>query len=82
MTRVSLHGPDRNHVGKQHFRLDFDHPGPAGKSVAAGGGWSTDALQLPLYFPGRRVDKRTVDIVRFSAEWDMYVKEPRTDRRR
>lgn len=40
----------------------------------AGGGWSTDALQLPLYFTGRQINKRTVHVVRFSAEWDMYVK--------
>jgi hypothetical protein len=42
--------------------------------VGAGGGWSTNALQLPLYFDGRRVNKRTLHIVRFSAKADMYAK--------
>jgi hypothetical protein len=74
MTKLSIHLPDPNHVGKQHFRLDFDHEDPATKAVRAGGGWSVEAMQLPLYFEGRRVNKRTVHIVRFSAEWDMYVK--------
>jgi hypothetical protein len=74
MAKISLHGPDPKHIGKQHFRLDFDHPGPAAKAVNAGGGWSTDALQLPLYFKGRQVNKRTVHIVRFSAESGMYEK--------
>ena len=74
MVKVSIHGPDPKHVGKQHFRLDFDHEDPATKAVKAGGGWSTDALQLPLYFDGRRVNKLTLHIVRFSAEADMYAK--------
>lgn len=73
-TKISLHGPDPNHIGKQHFRLDFEHPGPAGKAVAAGGGFSTGSLKLPLYFDGRRVSKRAAHIVRFSAEADMYAK--------
>ena len=75
LMKVSLHGPDPKHIGKQHFRLDFDHADPAGKAAAAGGAWvTTDGLQLPLYFPGRPVNKRTVHIVRFSAEWDMFVR--------
>lgn len=75
LMKVSLHGPDTKHIGKQHFRLDFDHADPAGKAVAAGGAWvATDGLQLPLYFSGRPVNKRTVHIVRFSAESDMFIK--------
>lgn len=74
MTKVSIHGPDPKHVGKQHFRLDFEHKDPATKAASAGGGWSTKALQLPLYFDGRRVNKRTLHVVRFSATADMYAK--------
>jgi hypothetical protein len=69
-----LHGPDPKHIDKQHFWLDFEHPAQAVKAVNAGGGWSTDALKMPLYFPVRRVNKGTLHVVRFSAEWDMYVK--------
>ncbi|WP_055579075.1 hypothetical protein [Mycobacterium gordonae] len=72
--KVSLHCPDPQHVGMEHFRLDFDHADPAGKATAAGGAWAIDGLQLPLYFLGRRVNKRTMHIVRFSAEWDMFTK--------
>ncbi|BCO85914.1 MULTISPECIES: hypothetical protein [Mycobacterium avium complex (MAC)] len=73
--KVSVHCPDPKHIGKQHFRFDFDHADPARKAVAAGGAWvAKDGLQLPLYFPGRPVNKRTLHIVRFSAEWDMFVK--------
>lgn len=39
LMKVSLHGPDPKHVGKQHFRLDLDHDGPARKAAAAGGSW-------------------------------------------
>ena len=75
VTKISLHGPDPKHPGKHHFRLDFEHSGPAGKAIKAGGGWSIDgSLTMPLYFPGRRVNKRTLHVVRFSAEWDMYIK--------
>lgn len=74
LMKVSLHGPDPKHVGKQHFRLDFDHADRAGKAAAAGGAWvTTDELPLPLYFAGRPVDKRTVHIVRFSVEGDMFL---------
>lgn len=73
-TKISLHGPDPNHFDKQHFRLDFEHVGPADKAIAAGGAWSTHALQLPLYFEGKRINKRAVHIVRFSAEASMYAK--------
>jgi hypothetical protein len=36
MTKVSVHGPDPNHIGKQHFRLDFTGPDEARKAVNAG----------------------------------------------
>lgn len=75
LTKVSLHGPDPKHIGKQHFRLDFEHPGPAAKAIANGGGWSVaENHQLPLYFAGRAVNKRTVHVARFSATSDMFVK--------
>jgi hypothetical protein len=70
MTKISIHGPDPNHIGKQHFRLDFTRPDEAQKAVNAGGGWTGEGL--PLYFTGRPVNKRTVHIVRFSAEWNMF----------
>ncbi|MGO9103449.1 MAG: hypothetical protein ACLP9Y_29920 [Mycobacterium sp.] len=37
--KVSLHGPDPNHSGKQHLRFDFAHPDQVEKAVKAGGGW-------------------------------------------
>ncbi|BCO67481.1 hypothetical protein MINTM008_23410 [Mycobacterium intracellulare] len=39
LMKVSLHGPDPEHLGKQHFRLDFDHADPADKAAAAGRAW-------------------------------------------
>jgi len=33
-----------------------------------------DAPEMPLYFPGRKVDKRTLQVARFSAKWEMFVK--------
>lgn len=72
MTKVSIHGPDPNHVGKQHFRLDFTRPEEARKAIRAGGGWAAFGQPLPLEFTGRRINKRTVHLARFSAEWDMF----------
>jgi hypothetical protein len=71
--KVSIHGADPGHPGLEHFRLDFDHEKPAAKAAKAGGGWSTDALELPLFFPGRRINGNTVHVMRFSAESEMYA---------
>jgi hypothetical protein len=72
MTKISIHGPDPNHIGKQHFRLDFTKPDEARKAINAGGGWSAVNQELPLYFTGRPVNKRTVHLARFSAESGMF----------
>lgn len=69
--KISIHGPDPNHIAKQHFRLDFTSPKEAQKAINAGGGWFSDS-GLPLYFKGRPVNKRTVHLARFSAEWNMF----------
>jgi hypothetical protein len=34
----------------------------------------SDSSTLPLYFEGKRINKRTVHVVRFSAEAGMYAK--------
>ena len=70
--KVSIHGVDPQHPGLEHFRLDFDHERPATKAAKAGGGWSADALELPLFFSGRRIDDHAVHVMRFSAESDMF----------
>ena len=40
VVKVSLHGPDPNRVGKEHFRLDFTNPSEARRAVNAGAGWA------------------------------------------
>lgn len=71
--KVSLHGPDPNHPGKQHLRFDFAHPDQVEKAVKAGGGWSTDLSDGPPFnFSGRQVNDHAAHIVRFSSEWDMF----------
>jgi hypothetical protein len=70
--KVSIHGPDPDHVGKQHFRFDFTTPEEARKAINAGGGWSPFGNPMPWYFTGRRVNKRTVQLARFSAERNMF----------
>jgi hypothetical protein len=71
--KVSLHGPDPNHSGKQHLRFDFAHPDQVEKAVKAGGGWSTDLSDGPPFnFSGRQVNDHAAHIVRFSSEWDMF----------
>ena len=72
VTKVSIHGPDPNHIGNQHFRLDFTKPDEARGAVRAGGGWAAFGQPLPLKFSGRRINKRTVHLARFSAESNMF----------
>ncbi|MDG4667966.1 hypothetical protein [Mycobacterium sp. 236(2023)] len=71
MVKVSIHGPDADHPN-EHYRLDFTKPKESGKAIRAGGGWGGFGQALPLAFEGRPVNKRTVHLVRFSAEWSMF----------
>ncbi|OBF42578.1 hypothetical protein A5719_03365 [Mycolicibacterium peregrinum] len=72
LAKASIHGPDPDHPGKEHFRFDFTDPKVSKKAVNAGGGWHTFGTGLPLYFTGRPVNKRTVHLARFSAEANMF----------
>lgn len=72
MVKVSVHGPDPKHIGKQHFRLDFTRPKEALKAINAGAGWAAYGSPLPLVFKGRSVNKRTVHLARFSFEENMF----------
>ena len=72
--KVSLHGPDPNHPGRQHLRFDLDHTDVVEKATRVGGRWSSGSDPLPYYFTGRQVNDHAAHIVRFSAEWDTFVK--------
>ncbi|OBH51292.1 hypothetical protein A5686_12330 [Mycobacterium sp. E2479] len=75
--KVSIHGTDPRpqHLGKQHFRLDVERDHLVQAALDAGGGWGADPGQyLPLDFVGREIDEHTLHIVRFSADWTMFVK--------
>jgi hypothetical protein len=72
-TKVSLHGPDPKHPGRQHLRFDLDHTDVVEKAKKAGGGWSRRSDPLPYYFTGRQVSDQTAHIVRFSGEWDSFI---------
>jgi hypothetical protein len=67
--KVSLHGQDPKHPGKQHLRFDHDK-----KAKNAGVRWAGGADPLPYYFSGRQVNDHAAHIVRFSAEWNSFVK--------
>jgi hypothetical protein len=73
LMKVSIHDEDPKHLGKQHFRLDFDHSDPATKAANAGGSWTAVGAQLPLYFNGHQLNKRAKHIIRFSVESDMFA---------
>jgi hypothetical protein len=81
--KVSLHGPDPKHPGKQHLRFDFAGPDQIAKAVRAGGGWSIDGSDGPPFrFSGRFVNDYAAHIVRFSAEPDMFTGVPSAPHRR
>jgi hypothetical protein len=73
LAKVSLHGPDAEHPGKQHLRFDRDHSDVVDKAERAGGRWSGVSDPLPYFFGGRQVNEHAAHIVRFSAEWDTFV---------
>lgn len=73
--KVSIHNPDPRHPGKDGFRLDFEHDTPKRKAVAGGGSWMLDGAQLPLWFPGRRINSRVQHLVRFAVAWDMFTSQ-------
>jgi hypothetical protein len=73
LMKVSIHGADPKHIDKQHFRLDFDHARPATKAANAGGAWTEDGAELPLYFDGQQVTKRAKHIVRFAVGAEMFA---------
>ena len=72
--KVSLHGPDPKHPGKQHLRFDLDKPSVVQKAEKAGGRWSDRSDKLPYFFSGRQVSDHAAHIIRFSAEWDTFLK--------
>jgi hypothetical protein len=72
--KVSLHGPDPKHPGKQHLRFDLDHADVLEKATKAGSHWSSGSDRLPFYFGGRQVNDHAAHIVRFSAEWNTFIK--------
>ena len=71
--KVSLHGPDPKHPGRQHLRFDLDKPDVVAKAIKAGSCWSSSSDPLPYYFAGRQVNDHAAHIVRFSAEWDTFI---------
>jgi hypothetical protein len=71
--KVSLHGPDPKHPGRQHLRFDLDKPDKVAKAKKAGGLWA-GSDPLPYYFAGRQVNDHAAHIVRFSAGWDTFIK--------
>ena len=73
--KVSIHNPDPRHPGKHGFRFDFEHAGPKRKATAAGGSWILGGAQLPLSFPGRRVNAKVKHLVRFAVAWDMFTSQ-------
>jgi hypothetical protein len=73
LAKVSLHGLDPKHPGRQHLRFDHDHDEVADKAARAGGRWSSRSDPLPYYFSGRQVDDHAAHVVRFSAGWDTFI---------
>ncbi|WP_133160854.1 hypothetical protein [Mycobacterium ahvazicum] len=73
--KVSIHGPDAQHPGREHFRFDVERTNPdrAARATRAGGRWLTDTSDLPYLFTGRGVSEHVDHIVRFSAGHDAFV---------
>jgi hypothetical protein len=72
--KVSLHGPDPRHPGRQHLRFDLEREQTlVDRAIRAGGRWSANSDPLPYYFTGRQVNDHAALIVRFSGGWDTFV---------
>ncbi|WP_155943416.1 hypothetical protein [Mycobacterium sp. UM_WGJ] len=71
--KVSLHGPDPKHPGKQHLRFDLVSDAKlVEKSKRAGGRW-LDGSMLPAYFTGRQVRADAALVVRYAVEYDAFA---------
>lgn len=74
MAKVSLHGPDPKHPGRQHLRYGLERDSLLiDRATTAGGRLLPSSYPLPYYFTGRQVSDDAAHIVRFSAEWDTFV---------
>jgi hypothetical protein len=72
--KVSLHGPDPKHPGKQHFRYGLESDLKLiDKSKRAGGRWVTNVSQLPAYFSGRQVTDHAGHVIRYCVEREAFV---------
>lgn len=78
--KVSIHGPDDNHPGEDHFRFDLIRTDgetldqkAADKAARAGGRWLTDPTEMPHYFTGRSINDHVKLVVRFSTPWDAFI---------
>jgi hypothetical protein len=72
--KVSIHGPDPKHPGRQYLRFGLESDQKlVKKSERAGGRWTTDTTQLPVYFTGRQVTDDAAHIVRYCAEREAFV---------
>jgi hypothetical protein len=72
--KISLHGPDPKHPGKQHLHFDLDKPDVVARAARAGARWASSSDPLPYHFCGRQVNDHAAHIVRFSAGWDTFIK--------
>jgi len=78
--KVSIHGPDDNHPGEDHFRFDLVRTDgktldqrASDKAARAGGRWLTDPSEMPHYFSGRRINNGVRLVVRFSTPWEEFI---------
>lgn len=73
--KVSIHGPDPRHPGKEHFRFDMERSNQdlAARAIGAGARWLTDPSDLPRKFTGRYINDHTAHIVRFSVGHDAFM---------
>jgi hypothetical protein len=72
--KVSLHGPDPKHPGKQHLRYGLESESKlVEKSERSGGRWVTDVRQLPAYFTGQQVNGDAAHVVRYCVEREAFV---------
>ncbi len=74
--KVSIHGPNAEHPDTYLYKAGPEHEKVLAKAVRAGAGWRVGPnVKLPLIFPGRRVNRTTEHLIRYSVAWDMFCSQ-------
>jgi hypothetical protein len=73
-TKVSIHGPSAEHPDTYLYKADLEHDRVLRRAERAGCAWYAEQ-ELPIVFPGRRVNDVTEHVLRYAVSSEMFDAE-------